>query len=392
MFVALTNRASLFFGVSAQVMAIVFIARLVQDTGVRLVYPFIPQFAAGLGLTTVEFGWLVFLISIGSLTSPLFGLLADWYGRRRVMALGLFSIGTAALWLAFSMGWWAILPFILLGFAFSMFLPSQQAYISDQAAHDKQGRALGAVEMSWATCAILILPVAGWLLDRFNWQAPLFALCFISYLGAVMVWVALPPSELRESAALSRADWQRFLSRINVAMVPVAAFTLMVAIASLNSMWSTWFTTDFGFTAIMLGLVATGIGIAELTGSLNVSLFFDHIGRYRSCTASIILFIVSFALLPFISESPTTAIAMLIVTVLCGELALVSLLPVYATQLPEARGTVLSLAFLGGNLGAAMGVPLALTMLTHYGVAGVSVVAITSLMLLLIILQVFLKA
>ena len=100
----------MFFGVGLQVISSMFLIRLIVVAGLRLFYPFIPQFSAGVGLTAVAFSWLIFTRSMFGLTGPLFGILADKYGRRKVMAAGLLmqSIGLGGM--AVSWQWWGIVP------------------------------------------------------------------------------------------------------------------------------------------------------------------------------------------------------------------------------------------------------------------------------------------
>jgi MFS family permease len=168
-------RLNLFLGVSWQIITTIFIARLMIDTGNRMMYPFIPQIAAGLGLTIGAFGQLVFIRSLAGMTSPIFGGLADKYGRRKIMALGLFCEAIGVAGIALSSGWWAVFPMMLCGLSLAAFLSPQQAYISDQVSYEKRGRALAAVEFSWAIAGILSLPLVGWMIDRLGWPSPFLA-------------------------------------------------------------------------------------------------------------------------------------------------------------------------------------------------------------------------
>ena len=113
--VTLQHKLNAFFGVSLQIIGLLFLTRLIIDTGLQIGYPFIPQISAGLGLTIVSFSWLLSIRSLAGLTGPIFGILADRYGRRNIMAASLLSQSLAAIGLAFSWQWWAIAPMILFG-------------------------------------------------------------------------------------------------------------------------------------------------------------------------------------------------------------------------------------------------------------------------------------
>ncbi len=53
-------------------------------------------------MTIVAFSWLVFIRSLVGVFAPIFGVLADKYGRRKLMALGLLgeAVGIAGTALA----------------------------------------------------------------------------------------------------------------------------------------------------------------------------------------------------------------------------------------------------------------------------------------------------
>jgi predicted MFS family arabinose efflux permease len=62
------------------------------------------------------------------------------------------------------------------------------------------------------------------------------------------------------------------------------------------------------------------------------------------------------------------------------EFALVSLLPLYAEQAPEARATVFSLVGFGMSVGVASGSPLTATLWEQYGLWAVSIVSAASVL------------
>ena len=187
------TRTEKLLGLSLHIIGTIFLARFIVDVGTRMLYPFIPQISAGLGLTVVGFGWLLFFRSLVGITGPIFGLWSDRYGRRQMMMLALLMQTVSVLGVAFSWQWWSAIPTILSGLSVAAFVPAQQAYISDRVPYQKRGRALASIEFAWSSSAIVALPVIGWMIDRFGWQAPYYALSLLSLVGAIVVWRQLPP-------------------------------------------------------------------------------------------------------------------------------------------------------------------------------------------------------
>lgn len=371
----LRNRVDAFFGLSLRIIGTVFLTRLILDTGTRIVFPFIPQIAEGLGLTVVGFGWLLFIRAMAGTTGPIFGVLADRYGRRKVMTLGLICEGLGVIGLTFLQQWWAAVAIIFSGLSLAAFLPAQQAYISDRVSYQKRGRVLATVEFSWASAGILSLPLAGWMIDTFGWRSPFFALGLFSLIAAGLVWLRLPPVEHHAQTGLTWNEVQTVCLRPNVVASIGASFLVFVAISAFLAMWGVWLTTDFGLDAAAIGLVATAIGVAELGGSGTSSLFIDRVGKRRGSRSGLLLTGIALLLLPLNQDRFVGAVATLIVTALFLEFTIVSLIPLYSEQAPEARGTVLSLVLLGSAIGAAIGPPVTAILWDQFGLWAVCVLA-----------------
>ncbi len=387
---SLLNRVKLFFGVSLQTIGIVFLTRLLIDVGTRMSYPFIPQFSAGLGLTIVGFSWLIFVRAMVGVVGPIFGVWSDRSGRRKMMVLGLLCQAIGGMGVAFAWQWWATLPMILIGLGSAAFLPVQQAYISDQVVYQKRGRALAAVEFSWAAAAIFVLPIIGWMIDAFGWRVPFLALSLFSLIGAAIVGWYLPPTTVRHTQSLSWSETRAVFLKKNILASMGVACLIFVAASSFLTVWGIWLTADFSFNAATLGLVATGIGIAELVGSGLASLFIDRIGKKRGSSLGLLLLLVAFVLLPLTQSRLFIIIAALITMGTLFEFTIVSLIPLYSEQVPRARGTVLALGFLGAGVGSAIGAPITTTLWEQHGLWAVCAMDITCLLAALGLIRKFL--
>jgi predicted MFS family arabinose efflux permease len=274
------------------------------------------------------------------------------------MASGLLLQAVGVTGLAFSQQWWATGPMIIFGFSLAAFIPAGQSYVSDRAAYEKRGRALATIEFAWATAGIVSLPLIGWMIDYFGWRAPFFILALFSLIGAIMIWLQLPAVEQRSQTGLSLPAILALIRR-PVVLASVAVSTLLfVGVGNFITVWSIWLSADFGMAATALGLVGTGIGIAELGGSGISSLFIDRLGKRRGSLVGLLLTAIIFLLVPLTQANLFIAISGLILIGLVLEFTIVSFIPLYAEQAPEARATIFSLAALGAALGSAIGSPM----------------------------------
>ena len=386
-----SNKFKTFFGISLQVVSVVFCTRLILDIGTRMVFPFIPQLAAGLGITVVGFSWLIFIRGIVGIAGPIFGLWSDRYGRHKIMAVGLLCQSCGIIGLVLSWQWWAILPMLLFGMGLTAFLPPQQAYISDQTSYHKRGRALAIIEASWAIAAIVFLPVVGWLIDAFGWRSPFLIVSLFSVIGAAIVWYYLPPTEHQIQVSISWSEMGRLCFRANVLASILVAMFLFVTVDCFITIWGIWLTADYRLDAATLGLVATGIGFAELMGSGSSSLFIDRIGKRLGSGLGLLMSGIILLIIPVTRSSFPLAVTMLILTGTFLEFTIVSLMPLYSEQAAEARATLFSLILLGSAIGGALGAPIAATLWEAVGLWGVCIVAAGCLLVALGLMRSYMR-
>jgi predicted MFS family arabinose efflux permease len=317
---------------------------------------------------------------------------ADRYGRRQTMAAGLLLQAIGVLGLALAWEWWATVPMVLTGLGLTAFIPAQQAYISDQVAYNKRGRALSAIEFAWSMSAVAVLPLAGWMIDRLGWRSPFLLLSLLSLIGAGIVWRQLPPAlERHAQPSISWRETRAIFFRVNVLASVGTATLLFVATTVFMAMWGLWLSTDFQFEATALGLVATGVGLAELSGAGLSSLFIDRIGKKRGSAIGLFILIIALMLLPAAQNRVEAAVTGLVITGILFEFTIVSLIPLYSEQVPTARGTVLALTFLGIGVGSAIGTPVTTLMWDRFGLEAVCGVAAFSLALTLGLMWKFLQ-
>ncbi len=81
-------------------LAVILFARLLINAQFRIVYPFLPVIARGLGLPLEMASLLVGVRSLAGMTSPFYGWLSDRIGRRAVMFGGLLALTAGAFLLA----------------------------------------------------------------------------------------------------------------------------------------------------------------------------------------------------------------------------------------------------------------------------------------------------
>lgn len=372
-------------------MGLIFLIRLIVDTSFRMVYPFIPQISEGLKLGITAFSWLLTIRSTSGLLGPAIGALADRIGRRKVMTVALLiqTLGMAGL--AFSQGWWSALPMFLVGLATNAYLPSQQAYISDQVTYERRGRALASVDIAFAFSGLVVMPLIGWVMNNWGWRMPFMVLSIFSLMAALLIGWRLPATEPRtHSIDAVSIPVRKLLQRSNVLASIAVAMLLFTGVGIFMTFWSIWLTADYQLDALGLGLTATRIGLAELSGAVLAGLYIDHVGKRRGSLIGLAVGVVFFAMIPIFSHTLPASRSMLLLTVLWIEICIVSLFPLYGEQVPEARASIFSLVALGNAIGLGLGPPLTAALWAWRGLSAVTTVGAVSMAFAFVVVWFFL--
>jgi len=333
----------------AQIVAFT-LARLVLNTGHRLVYPFLPAIARGLGVEFEAVALAVTARSALGLVSPLFGSLADLRGRRIAMlvGLGLFGLGMAlvAVWPTYL----ALFAGLLLASAAKLiFDPAMQAYIGDRVVYGRRGRALAVTELSWSFAFLLGMPVAGWLIARTDsWRAPFPWLALLALLAIVGLQRVIPPDHPAPGERLSPAAGARIVVKHPAALGALAvALLISLANETVFIVYGAWLEEAFAMKVAALGLASAVIGIAELSAEGTVAGIVDRVGKRRAIIAGTLASALTSLLLPVVGQSVVGALVGLFLFFLSFEFTLVSLVPLMTELVPNARATLMA-----GNIAA----------------------------------------
>jgi predicted MFS family arabinose efflux permease len=326
--------------------------RLVVDTAMRMFYPFLPEISRGLGITLSQAGLLVSLRSAMILTSPLFGSWGDRHEPRPLLAAALLLQGLSLAWMSSAQGLAAaVVPALLLGVVSAAFIPTLQSVISEHVPFQRRGRILGIVEFSWALTGLIILPLVGIMMVARGWQAPLRVVAGLSFVVAPLPLLLPKRRRLQDAAYYSMRQGIALVWQTSSARAAIAVSGLMfLAAESFFVTYGAWLEQGFGLAPDRIGRVAALLGLAELAASGLSSLFIDRIGKRLGVGLGLLAMTVSMAVLPLLGGSLQMATAGLFAFTFSFEFSIVSGIGLLSEQVPEARGTVLSMSAMSAAL------------------------------------------
>jgi predicted MFS family arabinose efflux permease len=332
------------------------VLRTILNTMHRMVYPFLAVFARGLGVEVTTLSFVITLRSFVGMFAPVLGSIADQRGRKFGMLLGisLFIAGMGLVAIAPSFLTFSIA--LLLGILSKyLFDPSMQAYFGDRIPYERRGTALAVTEGSWSLAFVAGVPLMGWLIARFGWNAPFPLLVVLGLVMFIVIWWIVPRHEHSQPTATSMKNVRAVLTSIPALAGISIAMWASAANELVNLIFGVWLEDSFGLRIAALAGASAVIGLSELSGEGLVALTTDRLGKPRALALGLIGNILASLLLPIVGRTEIGALVGLFLFYITFEYVLVSHIPLMTEVMPEARATLLSFNVTGHSLGRMIG-------------------------------------
>jgi predicted MFS family arabinose efflux permease len=333
------------------------VVRTVVNTGHRLVYPFLPVIARGLGVDLQAAALAVSARSILGLFGPVIGSAGDRLGRRRAMVTALLIFGVGfALVRPFPIYWVFALALGIQSIAKMLFDSSMQAYLGDVVQYARRGLAVAVTELGWSLASLIGLPLVGLVIAGSGWAGAYPWIAALAFGAAMVLYLVLPPDRRELAARMRLSDGLRVVARHRVALAALAVGLLVnTANEVVNIVFGAWLEQAFALQIVALGAAAIVIGAAELSGEGFVAGFTDRLGKVRAVALGLLLNCGAALALPILGRTLPGAALGLFVFYVTYEFTLVSSIAMMTELAPAARATVMASNISAHALGRALG-------------------------------------
>jgi predicted MFS family arabinose efflux permease len=337
------------------------LARLVLNTARRFAYPFAPALARGLDVPLTRVTSLVALNQGTGLLTPLLGPLADRWGPRAMMLVGL-GILAAGMLAAAALPLYAtvLLALALAGLGKSCFDPALLAYVGTRVPWARRGLSIGLIEFAWAGSSLLGIPLVGYLIERHGWRSPFFLLGALALAGLVLLALLLPrgprPAHPASPRMMQVREAWRILLRRRAALGALGySVCFSMANDTLFVVYGAWLERDFHLPLTGLGGASVMIGAGELLGEALVALLSDRMGLARAAVGGVALTAAAYLVMPLVAHTLPLAFAALFATFLVFEFTIVTTVGLITEVLPDARGTMMGALSATSSTGRMLG-------------------------------------
>ncbi|GIN70289.1 tetracycline resistance MFS efflux pump [Bacillus sp. J14TS2] len=196
-----------------------------------MIVPILPDYAENLGLSQTAIGILFGSYAAALLiTTPVFGVISDKFGRRGPMLWGIFGLTIATLLFAFANSFWLLLICrILQGIAAAATWTAGLALLADFYPSKDRGKVMGIALSGQAMGTLLGPAFGGWLFQFGGYMLPFFVAAGIAFIDGLLRVFLLKEEPSRQEE--ERSGVLRLLKNRTLLMI-VGAVIIGAAIPS----------------------------------------------------------------------------------------------------------------------------------------------------------------
>jgi predicted MFS family arabinose efflux permease len=347
-----------------------FIARSAANAALRVVYPFLPAIARGLGVTPAAVSSLIALRHVGALATPVVARISERRGRRWMMLAAMVAV-TACCVLTASTSVFAVAGagIVLVGFAKAAFDIPMQAWFGDRVPYSERGRVFGITELTWSVSLLAVVPVSGFLIELTSWRAPFIIVSVLSAIGAVAIARGIDSDKPREHVV---RKLELTAPRVRL-LASVVLFSL--AAESPFVVYGQWLEGSFGLSVAGIGIFTIVVVVAELAGEGLVTVYADRWGLRRTVLGGLAVSALAYLAFSVTGSALLLAAVVVIVWIASFEVTIVAAIPFASEMAVGARERLLSLFAVMIALGRAIGAVVAQPLFSTGGIGLVGVVS-----------------
>src|SRR5579863_4053714 len=275
-----TSRAAATAGAPSSAARLILFATVFFDLlGFGIVIPFLPMYAARLGIGAGAIGLLLSAYSMTQfIFAPPLGRLSDRIGRRPIIMLGLLGSSLSYLIYGFTNSFAGRLASRAVHGACAATISTAQAYVADTTEESRRAQAMGMIGAAFGL-GFVLGPAVGGVLGAVSLRTPVLFAAALTFANLIFAAVWLPESLSRRQSAHQHADeaagggragfrssfdLPRLLGRHRpIALMFAVAFLITFAIGALEATFALTVPAVYGYAAAGVGGLLAFAGLVQ---------------------------------------------------------------------------------------------------------------------------------
>lgn len=281
---------------------IAFFGQLVSAAGFSLIFPFLPLYVKELGTTTglsLEF-WAGMAISSQAITmmlaSPLWGALADRYGRKIMLERAMFGGAVVMVLMAFVRSAEELVVLRALQGVITGTIAASNALVAAEAPRDRLGYAMALLQVGlWSGVAVGPL-LGGVMADGWGFRSPFIVTGALLLASGVLIWRGVhedfaPPAAQIDRRGGMLARWREILRLPGVSVTYSLRFLANVGqmlIQPIAPLFIQSLLAPGAPVGTVTGVIAGLVSASSIVSALYVSRVTDRVGARRVLRISLL--------------------------------------------------------------------------------------------------------
>ena len=337
---------------------IVFGVTLMAVLGVSSITPAFPKIVKELGISPQAVGSLITVFTLpGVLLTAVLGILADQFGRRKILVPALMIFALAGGACAFARDFNLLLALRFFQGVGAAGLGAMNITIIGDLYSGKERTAAMGCNSSVLSVGTAIYPAIGGALATLAWYYP-----FVLPLAAIPVGLAVlfslhnpEPKNVQDFRQYLRTTGQIIASRRVVGLFAVSTITFIILYGSYLTYFPLFIEDSFAVSPFIIGLIMSVSSIATAVASAQLGRLAKLSSERTLITAGCILYAVALVTVPFVSNIWLLLIPTVVFGVAQG-INIPSLMALLADLAPmEQRGALMSINGMVLRLGQTLG-------------------------------------
>jgi DHA1 family multidrug resistance protein-like MFS transporter len=256
-------------------LAAIWIGQLIAIAGFSVTLPFLPYYVQELGITGVDqvAFWAGLITSAQATTmalvAPIWGSLADRYGRKIMVVRAMFGGAVVIGAMGFTRNVYQLLILRAIQGTLTGTVPASTTLVASSAPSERRGFALGVLQMAFYLGASVGPLLGGFVADTLGYRAAFFVTGGLLFLAGVLVSTLVreqftPPEETRDASGMRQKP--RLLEGILLVLRTRALLTVF----SIRVLMRTAFRIVGPIMPLFIQQIAApGVKVASLTGTIT---------------------------------------------------------------------------------------------------------------------------
>jgi MFS family permease len=337
--------------------------------GISIISPVLPQYALSFSIPVALVGWAVSAFALARLVMDIpAGFLADRFGRKRNMILGLVLIILSSIAAGTAEDYaWLIFARIVEGLGSALYITSATTWVAQVTAGESRGRYMSLYTGLIFAGTAFGPTIGGYTAAHFGLNAPFFAYATFAFVGLIATLRLKEPSASPQTTRpkMRMQDVLSVLSNGPFMLVNCSVLALFFLRAGVRStLVPLYASLNLGLSEERIGIVLTVAAIVTSVCSFPSGWLSDKVGRKKPIMACLFLSGIAVLLIPLQASLAGLTGIMVFYGLATGLQGSIAAWP--ADVAPEGRlGTSMGVYRVMGDIGMVLG-PITVTYIADY--------------------------